>query len=111
MTLLRCNTPVVRRSMIALRRNILVLLLVLSGCSGRSATADDCRAILDRIVEIELGEQGYRDAALAKRKQAELRRTLARDLARCEGRRIPEGAIECLQSATSAEAVSHRCLR
>lgn len=81
------------------------------GCQGGSATAEQCAVILDRIVELELREQGYRDPALTERKRAEFRRLFADELGRCEGRRLPAGAMACIEAAVSAEQVSHVCLR
>ncbi|MCB9565954.1 MAG: hypothetical protein H6710_01795 [Myxococcales bacterium] len=87
------------------------LALASAACEGRAATPEECEAILDRIVELELREQGYRDPALLARKQAEFRRLFADDLGRCVGRRLPPGARECVARASSAEAISHECLR
>lgn len=81
------------------------------GCAGEAATADDCRAILARIVELELREQGYRDPALLRRKQAEFAGLFADELDRCVGRRLPPGARACVAAATSTEEISHACLR
>lgn len=88
----------------------LVLVLALPAC-GEPATADDCRAILDRIVAVELAEQGYHDPVLTRRKQDEFARRYAADLARCEGLRIPPHARTCLAQAGSSEHISHDCLR
>lgn len=89
----------------------LVAALVVAACASERATPADCTVIFDRIVALELAEMGYRDPALAERKRAELARRLAPELARCEGRRIGEGARACVAAATSAEELVHRCLR
>jgi hypothetical protein len=81
------------------------------GCSTSRATAEECDRIFERIVDLELHEMGYRDPALAARKKAELRTTLAPDLKRCPGRRLRSGAMDCVNRAESAEEISHRCLR
>ncbi|HFE44922.1 MAG TPA: hypothetical protein ENJ18_05420 [Nannocystis exedens] len=67
--------------------------------------------ILTRITELEIHEQGNRDPALVERKQTQRRRAFADEIGRCVGRRLPQGAMECIATATSAEQVSHRCLR
>jgi hypothetical protein len=87
------------------------IVLVLAACNGQRATRQDCVEILDRIVELELRETGFRDPALVARKREELRKTFAPELARCTGRRLPKDALACVRNATSAEEVSHRCLR
>jgi hypothetical protein len=82
-----------------------------SACRRQAATPEDCRAILDRIVELELHELGFRDPALAQRKADEARAALAPDLARCHGVRLRPGALDCVRQASTVEEISHRCLR
>lgn len=91
-------------------RRLLAITLVLAAC-GETATADDCRVILERIVDLELREQGFVDPALTRRKQEEFARRYAADLARCEGLRLRPHARACVEVATSSEQISHVCLR
>ncbi|MGD0835225.1 MAG: hypothetical protein ABSB49_01105 [Polyangia bacterium] len=81
------------------------------GCYGQRASASDCARILDRIVELELRERGFHDAALLERKRVELRRSLARDLDECRGKPLRRDALACVSRATSSEQISHLCLR
>lgn len=81
------------------------------GCSGRRATAADCRSILDRIVELEIRERGFRDDALVARKREELATLFSAELRHCQGRTLPQGALACVREAKTSEAISHRCLR
>jgi hypothetical protein len=83
---------------------------MLAGCAEERATAEDCGAIFDRIVALELAEMGYRDPALVERKRAELGRRLSVEVSACEGRPLSPGARACVAAATSAEEVVHRCL-
>lgn len=92
-------------------RLALAALLCCAACRGEPASAEDCRAILDRIVALELAEQGYRDPALARRKQEGFARSLAAELTACEGLPLPPGARDCVARATSSEQISHECLR
>jgi len=97
-----------------MRRTAPALLLataLASGCARERATRADCDALFGRIVEIELLERGFRDPALLERKRQELRRALSGDLAACEGKPLPAGALACARDAATAEEVSHRCLR
>jgi hypothetical protein len=96
-----------------MRTITLVALLFASAtaCGGRRATRDDCRQILDRLVDLELRERGFHDPTLAARWRAEAQATHAADLAACEGQRIPHTALACVRSATSSEEISHRCVR
>jgi len=89
---------------------LVIVTIGLGGCRRHAATRDECRAILDRIVELELHELGFRDPVLARRKADEASRAFAPDLARCDGVRIPNGAMRCVQDATTVEEISHRCL-
>ena len=92
-------------------KKLILAFLLLGACRGEPATDEHCAAILDRVVELELGEQGYRDPVLTLRSQQELRVTLSREVARCKGLRLPKGAMDCIRRATSSEEISHRCLR
>lgn len=95
-----------------MRRGLpIVLFALVAGCSTPRASHAECERILERIVEIELVEQGYRDPELVERKQSEARRRFAPDVERCIGRRIPEGAMECIEAARDTETLTHDCLR
>lgn len=87
------------------------LAALLTTCNLERATAADCAEILDRIVALELAEQGFVDPELTRRKQAEFTRRYAAELQRCEGLALPPGALECVRQAPSTEHVSHVCLR
>lgn len=89
----------------------LLLLALLPGCSAPRASRDECERILERIVEIELVEQGYRDRALVERKQSEAHHRFAPDVERCIGRRIPRDAMACIEAAKDTETLTHDCLR
>jgi len=58
------------------------------GCRSEHATATDCAYILDKIVDVELRERGFRDPALSRRKRDEVRRSLGAELLECEGKRL-----------------------
>jgi hypothetical protein len=81
------------------------------GCRSTDATADDCARILDKIVELELRERGFRDRELLNRRRLELRRALGPELRECEGKSMRSGALSCLEHATTTEQISHQCLR
>ena len=76
--------------------------LASTGCHRRTASAADCAAVLDRLVELELNESGYRDPVLRARWQ--------RDLARCRGLTVRNDLAKCLPAARSPEEITHRCL-
>jgi len=89
----------------------LIALVACAGCHKRPATRDDCVAVIDRLVALELVESGFRDPVVQRRWTDELRQRLAPHLARCEGRRVPDDLRACLPTARTAEEVEHRCLR
>ena len=89
----------------------LAALATAPGCRRHQMTAQECGLVLDRIVELELAERGFRDPVLAGRRQAELRARFAADLTGCEGRHVTGDVSACVRSARSAEDISHRCLR
>ncbi len=93
-----------------LRFVIGVMLVLAAGCRGERATRRDCERILERIVEIELSERGFKDPMLTKLKQITLARKLAMELDACVGRRLGKDAMACVEAARSVEALTHECL-
>jgi hypothetical protein len=81
------------------------------GCNRHRATPADCVAILDRLVELELSESGYRDPVASARWKTDLRGRFAPDLARCAGMTVSNDLVPCLPTAKGAEDLTHRCLR
>jgi hypothetical protein len=83
---------------------------------GHPATADECRVIVDRIVELELRAQKVSDPAeIDRRRRTSLGMTdgatppnLLQD---CIGRHLTDRAMECVRSAQTAGEISERCLR
>ncbi len=88
-----------------------VLSFGLTACTRRRASDEDCTAIIDRIVAVELAERGFRDPALLARKQAELQGRLGLEAAQCTGMLVRDGAMACVAQAHDAEEISHTCLR
>ena len=89
----------------------MVLLPCALGCDRERATEEQCRAIFDRLVELELSEMGFRDPELTRRRQSELRARHRDELEACVGRPLRSDAMRCVQAAESAEQLSHECLR
>jgi len=90
---------------------IAAAILVVPACGRRAATAADCRAMLDRLVDVELDESGFRDPVLRARSRDNFARRFAADLERCEGLMVPGDLKVCLAAARTTEEVVHRCLR
>ncbi|HSY40575.1 MAG TPA: hypothetical protein VLA79_13635 [Polyangia bacterium] len=86
-------------------------LATLAGCHRHTATAADCRAVLDRLVELELKEQGFHDPALVPRWQEELAGRFSDDLGRCRAVRVGNDLGACLRAAQNPEEIAHRCVK
>lgn len=85
--------------------------LIVGGCHRHIASSGDCRAILDRLVDMELEESGYHDPTLAPRWQQELARRFEADLRRCQTLRVRDDLSGCLKVAASPEEIAHHCLK
>ena len=95
------------------RKSSLLLVAALTtsvGCGRHRATQTDCAPVLDRLVELELTESGYRDPIVRARWQADLRRRLSTDLERCRGLMVRNRLRRCLPTAKDAEDIAHQCL-
>ena len=86
-------------------------LSMLGGCHRHTASAADCRAILDRLVALELKEQGFHDPALVPRWQEELARRFDDDLRRCRAVRVGDDLAVCLRAAQNPEEIAHHCVK
>ncbi|EYF04227.1 hypothetical protein [Chondromyces apiculatus] len=86
--------------------------LVLAGVGcGHPATRDECEAIFQRTVELELRDQSITDPKLVAERTATVRTARGEDLInRCIGRRITDQAVACVKQAGNADEVD-RCLR
>ena len=89
---------------------LVTALTTLLACSAQHATPEQCRAIFDRLVILELREMGFQDPALAKIRQKELASQYQGEIDTCVGRPLPAGAMECIAKAKNAESLSHGCL-
>lgn len=94
-----------------LRGMLMAALVAAPGCNSQRATAEQCRAIFERLVVLELQEMGFADPVLERRRRAVLVGRHSREIQSCVGRRIPPRAMDCVASAASAEVLSHDCLR
>jgi hypothetical protein len=94
----------------------IVAVLGASGC-GHPASTEECRFIVDRIVELELKAQNVTDPAeIARRRRTSLGlgdgSAQAPDVIQeCVGRHLTDRAMACVRSAQTASEISERCLR
>jgi hypothetical protein len=81
----------------------------LCGC-GHPASREECEAIFRRSAEIELRAQKVSDPKIIEERTAAVHEAKGKDLIdRCVGRRITNGALECVRKAESPDQVD-RCL-
>jgi hypothetical protein len=81
------------------------------GHPTQRTTTEICNRVLDKIVDIELREQGFKDPALLETYQKNMREKLQPEMNQCINRKVRTDVLQCLEKAQTAEAVSHRCLR
>lgn len=80
------------------------------GC-GRPATVQDCEHIVARITELELKKANVTDPEQIRLEVEESKAAFREEtMARCVGRRVTEGFMECITSAQSADRLLEDCL-
>jgi hypothetical protein len=84
-------------------------LLAAAGC-GRRATESDCQLIVDKSVELQMKEMSHADAAAIAQRETQVRAELQGELKSCEGRRVTDKMMACVQAASSTQELD-TCLR
>lgn len=91
---------------------VLFALFAVAVCGCQQASTEQCERIVERIVQLELKQQGIRSPALLEKRTKE---TLAQKkhqwLEGCVGQRISQTAIDCINRATTPEQITDSCLR
>jgi len=85
---------------------------LLLGC-GHPASEKECQEIADRVTELELqSSPAGRDPDTAK-EQLERTRSGVKEsqLKSCVGRRITDGAMQCVRAAKKAQEITDSCFR
>ncbi len=70
---------------------------------GRSATRDDCDAMLKKHVELKLADES--NAALRAQKTADYTQMLRGQVDACVGRKLTDSYLSCVKSAASESAL------
>jgi hypothetical protein len=81
----------------------------LSGC-GRRATELDCQLIVDKSVELQLRESNQTSPEAIQKREEQVRAELQDEIKSCEGRRVTEKTLACVQAAPTTQELD-RCLR
>jgi hypothetical protein len=88
---------------------LLATVAFLTAC-GHPATREECDELFTKNAEIELRAQKVTDAKTISDRTAAARTADGDAFAgRCVGKRITQGALDCVRRATTAEQVDH-CL-
>jgi hypothetical protein len=81
-----------------------------AGC--HRATEQDCEKILDRMVELELKDQGIVDTGTIDARKEAARAKKHDDLMRnCVGKRLPKSSLDCIDKAQTPDEITEKCLR
>jgi len=86
-----------------------MLPVILAAC-GRRATRADCQLIVDKSVELQLKEMSPSNPSEVQKRVEQVRAALQDDIASCEGRRVTEHTVQCVQTAKTTQELDH-CLR
>jgi hypothetical protein len=91
---------------------LLGLASFLAAC-GRSATEQDCEQILEKAARLEMEARlGKPDEKLVATEVAETKKSM-RDamMSQCVGKRITDGALECVKNAKTSKELTEDCFR
>ena len=81
----------------------LVVTSLLAGC-GHPASEEECKALFDKSVEVEMRELAKADDVIIAKKKEELRKGFEPELKACVGKRVTDSSMNCVRKAqTPAE--------
>ena len=86
-----------------------LLATALVGC-GRKATREDCEAVVDKNVELQLKALGVTEPGVVAKRRDEMRASMRDDIDKCVGKRVTDAMMSCVKSAETAEKID-KCLR
>lgn len=80
---------------------------------GRPATEAECDQILERTARLELQERlGAADAKLVEAEVQSTKQAMRESmLNKCVGKRITDGALECVRQAKTSKELAEDCFR
>jgi hypothetical protein len=88
---------------------VVALGLGLGGC-GRKATREDCDAVVDKNVELQLKALGVVDPSVVGKRRDEMRAAMREDIDKCIGKRVTDSMMSCVKGADSTDKID-KCLR
>jgi hypothetical protein len=83
---------------------------LLTAACGRRATHADCQLIVDKSVELEMRAMSRNDALAVQKREEQVRAELEHEIESCEGRRVTEKTMACVQAASTTQELD-KCLR
>jgi hypothetical protein len=86
---------------------LLFLPAALCAC-GRQATAEDCKVIYEKNVEVEMRSLEKADEPTIERKKADLKTAFDGELKSCVGKRITDSVMACIRAAKTSDEMT-RC--
>ena len=86
-----------------------VAAFALAGC-GRKATREDCEAVVDKNVELQLKALGVTDPVVVAKRREEMHAAMREDIDKCVGKRVTDSMMACVKNAETAEKID-KCLR
>lgn len=80
---------------------------------GRPATEAECEQILERTARLELQERlGSADPKLVEAEVQSTKQALQKSMMeKCVGKRITDGALECVRNAKTSQELAEDCFR
>jgi hypothetical protein len=88
-------------------RSWLAFLLIFSGC-GHKASVKECEEIVETIVRLEI--KAVDAGAPVADEVRETKESMRGDIMkRCVGRRITDGAMQCVRGAATAQEIEDKC--
>ena len=88
---------------------VVLVALLLPGC-GRKATREDCEAVVDKNVELQLKALGVTDSTIVNKRRDEMRASMKEDIEKCVGKRVTDSMLACVKTAETTEKID-KCLR
>jgi hypothetical protein len=85
------------------------LCLGTAGC-GRKATHEDCEAVVDKNVELQLKALGVVEPGVVAKRREEMRASMKDDIDKCVGKRVTDAMMSCVKNAETADKID-KCLR
>lgn len=87
--------------------------LALVTACGHPATEKECQEIADRVAQLELASSPVGKDPDTAKEQLERTRNWVKEgqLKGCVGRRITDGAMQCVRAAKKAEEITDTCFR